>query len=223
MDTERPKIDPQAGVRDRNNAERRHRIREAARQTFCERGYVDATTREICARAGVGNGTLFRHAADKRELLLLIVNDDLDNLHVDASRRILAARKKRALRNTVLDFYRVRYEYFAKFPAISRPFVKEVFNFMGAADEQVGPEARRHRERRDEVVAELRKLISANTRTPGRSASNVQLTAELVHAIYLSASREWLELTDLDPKLGLRRFSELLDLAATGFNADWKK
>ena len=170
----------------------------------------------------MGNGTLFRHASDKRELLLLIVNDDLDNLHTDVSRRILSAPSK-SLREAVLDFYRVRYEYFSKQPAISRPFVKEVFNFMGAADDYVGPEARRHRERRDKVVAELRKLIAEHVRTSHPINSNVQLTADLIHAVYLSTSREWLEHEVLDPRKGLRRFSQLLDLAAMGFKSSWKK
>ena len=47
---------------------------------FCRRGYLDATTRDIAARARVANGTLFRYARDKRELLLMVINDDLDAL-----------------------------------------------------------------------------------------------------------------------------------------------
>jgi hypothetical protein len=44
------------------------------------------------------------------------------------------------------------------------------------------------------------------------------LAAELVHAIYLSASREWLEASAPDPRVGLRRFDALLTLAAKGFD-----
>lgn len=213
---------PDLGVRARNNAERRRRIREAARKIFCKRGYADATTREICQEAGVGNGTLFRHAADKRELLLLIVNDDMDCLHVETSQTILAGKKRRPLRENVLDFYRVRYEYLAKYPEISRPYVKEVFNFMAVRPEDVGMEARRHLERRGEVVVELAKIIAAHASARTARSANPHLVARLIHAIYLSANRAWLESEALNAAQGLRRFSELFDLAAAGFQTEFK-
>jgi hypothetical protein len=57
-------------------------------------------------------------------------------------------------------------------------------------------------------------------RGPGttRKKEAAQLAAELVHAIYLSASREWLESSAPDPRVGLRRFDALLSLAAKGFD-----
>ena len=212
------------GVRAQNNADRRRRIREAARSVFCKRGYLNATTREICEKAGVGNGTLFRHAADKRELLLLIVNDDMDTLHLDTGRRILAEneKKKRPLRDLVLDFYKVRYDYLAKYPEISRPFVKEVFNFMAVKPEDVEVEARRHLERRFEVRAELAKIIAAHSSSRATRSARPELIAKLIHALYLSANREWLETEELNAASGLRRFAELLDLAAAGFQAEFK-
>src|ERR1700742_1626721 len=65
-------------LRERNKAERRRRVLEAAREVFIEFGYDDATTREIAARAGVAVGTVFVYARDKRDLLMTIVNDDLE-------------------------------------------------------------------------------------------------------------------------------------------------
>jgi len=209
------------GVRDRNKLDRRRRIREAARNVFCARGYLDATTREICERAGVGNGTLFRHAADKRELLLLVVNDDLDHLHADVARSIRSETKRRSLREKVLKFYSVRYEYFAKYPQISRPYVKEAFNFMGVRPEDVGPEARRHRARRIELVSELRTIVANDLAHCKDTDAQAQLIADLIHAIYLSASRQWLEANELDAVKGVNQFARLLDLAARGFTAQW--
>src|ERR1700679_4332944 len=65
-------------MRERNKAERRRRVLEAARAVFLEHGYEDATTREIATRAGVAVGTVFVYARDKRDLLMTIVNDDLE-------------------------------------------------------------------------------------------------------------------------------------------------
>jgi len=69
---------PGAGLRERGKLDKRRRIMEAAREVFIEHGYEQATTREIAARAGVSVGTVFVYAKDKRDLLLLIVNGELD-------------------------------------------------------------------------------------------------------------------------------------------------
>lgn len=206
------------GLREYNRQEKRSRIREAAREVFCRRGYLDATTREIAARARVANGTLFRYARDKRELLLMVINDDLDALQ--AHKAGGSARKSPAtIREAILAFYRPRYEYFARYPLLSRPFVSESFNFMEVNPADVGPEARRNRARRAELIDAIAKLFMDRGPSATRKKAAAQLAAELVHAIYLSASREWLESSTPDPRLGLRRFDALLSLAAKGFGA----
>jgi AcrR family transcriptional regulator len=208
---------PSVGLREYNRLERRGRIREAAREVFCRRGYLDATTREIAARARVANGTLFRYARDKRELLLMVINDDLDDL--ESSRASGPARKSPStIREAILAFYRPRYEYFARYPLLSRPFVSESFNFMEVNPAEVGVEARRNRSRRGELIAAIAKLFMDRGPGTARKTEAAQLAAELVHAIYLSASREWLESSAPDPRVGLRRFDALLNLAAKGFD-----
>jgi AcrR family transcriptional regulator len=214
--------EPAAGfsLRDHNRAEKRHRIREAAREVFCTRGYIDATTREIAAKARIANGTLFRYASDKRELLMMIVNDDLDALHAvkpDARRQ----KHPRSLRARILEYYRPRYEYFARYPLLSRPFVREAFNFMAVKNAEVGPEARRNRDRRKEVIRDLIKIIKAE-REPGSSSPSPELAAKFVHAIYLSACREWLESTKPDARRGLEELDSLLKVAMLGLDSPGK-
>ena len=206
---------PSGGLREHNRTERRARIREAARAVFCRRGYQDATTREIAALARVAHGTLFRYAGDKRELLLLIINDDLDDL---------AAQRWRAppppggsLREQIMEFYRPRYEYFARYPLLSRPFVSEAFHHMGVRPSEVGPEARRNRARRAELLAELQRIFE-QVRGRGRRVASPKLLAELVHVIYLTANRLWLESPTLDPAAGLKTLESLLRVAANGFD-----
>jgi len=46
----------------------RQQLLDAAAAVFVERGYAGATTKEIARRAGVSEGTIYRHFADKREL-----------------------------------------------------------------------------------------------------------------------------------------------------------
>jgi len=69
--------------RDRNMQVKRDRIFAAAASLFAERGYSGVTTLEISERADVAAGTLFRYAATKDELLLMVYNHEL--------RRALAA------------------------------------------------------------------------------------------------------------------------------------
>jgi hypothetical protein len=50
----------------------------------CE-GYDEASTRQIATRAGVALGTLFFYATDKRGLLFLVVNDELEDVALGAA------------------------------------------------------------------------------------------------------------------------------------------
>ncbi|WP_018757360.1 TetR/AcrR family transcriptional regulator [Paenibacillus terrigena] len=49
------------------------RIFEAAIEIFAEKGYAASSTSEIAQRAGVAEGTIFRHFKTKKDLLLSIV------------------------------------------------------------------------------------------------------------------------------------------------------
>src|SRR5262249_32316346 len=75
-----------AGRRELNKLDKLRRIQNAARQLFISRGYDETTTREIAARAGVALGTIFTYAANKRDLLFLVMNEGLR----DVSERALA-------------------------------------------------------------------------------------------------------------------------------------
>lgn len=46
----------------------KQQLLDAAAAVFMERGYAGATTKEIARRAGVSEGTIYRHFVDKREL-----------------------------------------------------------------------------------------------------------------------------------------------------------
>jgi AcrR family transcriptional regulator len=52
----------------------RERILEAAREVMLSKGLVRATTKEIARAAGVSEGTLYNHFANKEELFLCTLN-----------------------------------------------------------------------------------------------------------------------------------------------------
>ncbi len=52
---------------------KQQKIVEAAIETFAEKGYAASSTSEIAKKAGVAEGTIFRHYKTKKDLLLSII------------------------------------------------------------------------------------------------------------------------------------------------------
>jgi AcrR family transcriptional regulator len=63
----------QAGTAGNKMTEKQKRIFESAIEVFAEKGFAASSTSEIAQRAGVAEGTIFRHYKTKKELLLSIV------------------------------------------------------------------------------------------------------------------------------------------------------
>jgi len=57
---------------DQKKTDKQLRILEAAIEIFAEKGFAAASTSEIAQKAGVAEGTIFRHYKTKKELLLSI-------------------------------------------------------------------------------------------------------------------------------------------------------
>lgn len=53
--------------------EKQKKILQAAIEIFAEKGYAATSTSEIAKKAGVAEGTIFRHYSSKEKLLLAIV------------------------------------------------------------------------------------------------------------------------------------------------------
>lgn len=81
---------PAPGRRERNAREKYTRIFEAASALFSEHGFDGVTTQEIAERADVGAGTLFRYAATKGELFLMVYNEQLRTAIDEGDRRAAA-------------------------------------------------------------------------------------------------------------------------------------
>jgi AcrR family transcriptional regulator len=67
--------------RESNKADKRRRIRNAAKALFSQQGYEATTLRQIAKHAGVALGTLSLYADDKRDLVLLIFNEKIPALN----------------------------------------------------------------------------------------------------------------------------------------------
>ncbi len=76
--------------------QRLQQIMQVAAQVFCEKGYSDALTAEIAARAGVVEGTIYRYFPGKRELLIRVVEHWYERILADYDQQLRGVQGARA-------------------------------------------------------------------------------------------------------------------------------
>ena len=202
-----------AGLRERSKLDKRRRIVAAARQVFLEKGYDDATTREIAAVADVSSGTVFVYARDKRELLLMVVNDELEALGAKAA---AAADRGGPLLERLVGYFQLRYRYWAAEPRLSRPALQITADFLGPG-EDAGEQAQRFYARRQTMLAQVTDMVR-EAQAAGELAVEVDAArvAELLVMIYLSEVRRWLHGRQPKVAAGVERLRGTLMLAIRG-------
>jgi len=200
------------GLRERGKLEKRRRIRQAARDVFLEKGYDDATTREIAERADVAIGTLFVYAKDKRDLLMMIINDDLDQLN----QTLVETVQTGTLIDQLTEFFRKRYQYWASEPRLSRPAVQETFDFLSGSTGK-GPETARFYARRGRIV-DLLSAIIKNKQAEKKICADYspEEIASLFMTIYLTEVRRWLSDEHPQVETGIAHLRKLMALALCG-------
>lgn len=116
--------------REHKKAVTRDSIKAAAKQLFSELDYEKATVRAIAARAGVALGTVLRHAEDKRDLILLAYNDDVEAAIARAAGVIS---ENVSFDQNLLAFFLVFYESYAANLQLARTYLQ--INFFCIWDE----------------------------------------------------------------------------------------
>jgi AcrR family transcriptional regulator len=208
-----PKISPppgdvEPGRRARNKQEKSLRLRAAARELFVERGYDQATTREIALRAGIGMGTLFTYAHDKRDLLFLIVNDELEALAAAGFAQIDPALPAPA---QITALFRGFFEFFAQQPDLARFILREQTFFESA------PQARRFLAARELLLDQIaRRLRHWQADATVRPAVNAENAARAIVALFAGIVRDCFAEPKPDIEAGLARLRQLIELLFAG-------
>jgi AcrR family transcriptional regulator len=205
------------GLRERGKRDKRRRIEHAAYDVFREHGYDGATMREIANRADVALGTLFVYARDKRDLLILCFNSELDRLAGAAAN---AARTDAPLLDQVIEVYGARYEFWALEPALARAALRE-FNDPYIEQENDGDGDFPRSTRRMQLVQLLTDMVR-------RRRLSLQITLDeddetyawLIADIYLSEVRLWLNNPNPEPAAGIARMRRVMRVALTGTGLD---
>jgi AcrR family transcriptional regulator len=197
------------GLRERKKLDKSKRIKAAAKTVFREKGYVQATMREVSDLAGVAAGTLFLYARDKRDLLLSIVNDDLDRLTDEQMAQI---DPRARLIDQLVQLLRSRYDYWAVDRVLSLHALQEVvLSFPGDPFDR----------RRRVLTAHMAELVTKQQDTGRvRRDEPADAIADLLQMIYLSAVRAWLRNFDESVDSGLKQLRDFFRLALRGVTVE---
>jgi AcrR family transcriptional regulator len=199
-----------AGRRELKKEDKLRRIREAARRQFIANGYDDASTRQIAVEAGVALGTLFLYAADKRDLLFLVVNDGLEDV---AARAAAAVRSDASLTANLLTAFRPLYEFFGREPGLSRLTLREMMFY------ETGPQAKRFLNTRNKMIDLCKDIVRiAQARDEIRTGDRYRRAGEVLFAVYQIEIRKWLTARRSTVDDGLQSLREALEIVVTGLS-----
>lgn len=198
------------GQRERNKIDKLRRIKDAARELFVEKGFDDTMTREIAIRAGVGLGTIFIYAANKRDLLFLIVNDELEDISKKAGASIS---EQASLLENLLDVSRRHYEFFARQPALSRLVLREMVFYDS------GAQAGRFQATREGLIDLLGKVVALAVAQKNASPNDTpDFVGWTIFCIFQVELRRWLSHDAPDLREGMVALQRALTLFISGMN-----
>jgi AcrR family transcriptional regulator len=199
-----------AGLRERRKLATRERIRAAAAELFTRKGYAAATMREIARRAHVGLGTLFNYARDKRDLVFLIFNEEL-NAVTDVA--LAAPRAGQPLPDQLLAVFRVHYRWLATKPALARILLQELTFYSS------GKQAATFHGIRKRLIDGVEQMVrTAQAHDEVSSDEPAELIARHIFFVYSASLRWWIAAPQPDPARGIADLRRLLRLQFRGLS-----
>jgi len=196
------------GLRERNKIDKLRRITEAARELFIAKGFDDTTTREIAVRAGVGLGTIFVYAENKRDLLFLIVNEELEAVAADAEASIV---RSQSFLDNLLQVAARHYRFFGRQPALSRLVLREMAFYDS------GAQAGRFQKTRERLISLLGSVVALAVEQGSLSSQETtHFVGWTIFCIFQVELRRWLAEDQPNLRKGLDALARALTLFARG-------
>jgi AcrR family transcriptional regulator len=190
------------GVRERSKQENKDKIVMAARRLFAEHGYDSSTLRQIAVEAGLGLGTLFNYISDKRDLIYLIFNEEVDSL---TDRALAAPRPWQTVSAKILSITEPHYRLFGSEPILSRILLSEVLLHTP------GLQLERHIGIRTRLIEGLAGVVAEAQQTGEIvSTESPEIIARSIFFLYSAALRWWLASPQPDWRSGHRDFERVL-------------
>ena len=196
------------GLRERNKRDKLRRIKDAARALFVAKGFDDATMREIALRAGVGLGTIFLYAENKRDLLFLIINEELEEVTRKSEEAIDPAAP---LIDNLLAVAKLHYEFFGRQPALSRLVLREMAFY------DTGAQARPFQQTRERLINLFGKIVGiAIMHKSVASNEDPSFIGWTIFCVFQVELRRWLSNDETALRAGLRALERALALFIGG-------
>jgi AcrR family transcriptional regulator len=197
------------GLRVRNKLEKLRRIKDAAQSLFLAKGFDDTTMREIAVRAGVGLGTIFLYAKNKRDLLFLTINEELESVTSEAEN---AVNPKGPLIDNLLAVAKLHYQFFGRQPALSRLVLREMIFYDSGAQ---APPFHKTRDRLIRLFGHTTELAIANVEI---APSEPPLFAGwTLFCIFQVELRRWLASDVTHLRAGLNQLERAFRMLIVGF------
>jgi AcrR family transcriptional regulator len=197
------------GLRVRNKLDKLRRIKHAARSLFIAKGFDDTTMREIAVRAGVGLGTIFLYAKNKRDLLFLTINEPLEEITLEAED---AVNPKAPLIDNLLAVARLHYRFFGRQPALSRLALREMIFYESGA--QAAP-FQKTRERLIRLFGHIVELAIANAEVAPKEPP--LFAGWTLFCIFQVELRRWLASDVTHLRAGLNELERAFCMLIVGF------
>jgi AcrR family transcriptional regulator len=195
-------------LREKKKLATRDRIRAAAAELFARHGYGAATMRQIAQRAHVGLGTLFNYAEDKRDLVFLIFNEEL-NAMTDVA--LAAPRPGQPLLEQLVAVFRAHYKWLAEKPALARILLQELTFYSS------GKQAATFHGIRQRLIDGIEELVrTAQTEKKITSKADARLIARHIFFVYSASLRWWIAAPRPRPEAGVADLKRLLKLQFDG-------
>ena len=197
-------IASEPGLRERNRLDKLSRIKAAAKDLFTELGFDRATTRAIAERAHVGLGTLFNYADDKRDLVFLIFNEELDRITDTAFANIDPQLPPAA---QLACAFGVFYREFAASPTLSRILLQELTFYSHG---KLAADFQRSKRR---TIGFIERLVASAQRA-GRLGDDEDpgFIALSLFFLYSGAVRYWIAGDRPNPRRGAEELQRMIEL-----------
>lgn len=199
------------GLRELQKRNKLASIKAAARSVFISRGYEDASTRDIAMLAEVSHATIFVYAQDKRDLLFLVFNDDMDRVLSEA---VAATREPAPLVERLTRWYTPFLHFFGSEMPISLLAMHER-SIVAASDTAQGLSVKRRGDiARTELTGLIQAAIDAGELRPDIDPATA---LRVIRSVFFSELERWF-IANPRPRLAraLEELRATLDLVVRG-------
>ncbi len=185
---------------------RRNQILMGAAQVFAEKGYHKATTREIAKIAGVAEGTIYNYFANKRELLVAMI----ELLGTQSLKSIISNHPPADPKEFIKMILRDRYQLVTERGYLIAPVLAEMFSDMELRQEV-------YRQVAMPMTAHLEQYIQMNIDSGlFRRVNPVITTRAFIGAIVINFA---IKITQMDPRYEAISAEEMIEELASLFLA----